>query len=67
MPPMETVKNSSTLGPMPSSGDRTDFERATPAKNARNHRHRRLGSNVLPFSRCDEMGMTIESSERTTS
>ena len=32
MPPMESVKNSSTLGPIPSSGARTDLERATPAK-----------------------------------
>jgi hypothetical protein len=29
---MLTVKNSSTEGPMPSSGVRTDCERATPAK-----------------------------------
>ena len=32
MPPMDTVKNSSTDGPMPSSGPRTVFERHTPAK-----------------------------------
>ena len=32
MPPIDTVKNSSTLGPTPSSGVRTLFDRATPAK-----------------------------------
>jgi len=32
MPPSDTVKNSSTLGPMPSSGARTLLDRATPAK-----------------------------------
>lgn len=32
MPPIERVKYSSTAGPMPSSGARTDLERAMPAK-----------------------------------
>ena len=31
-PPIDSVKNSSTVGPMPSSGPRTDLDRATPAK-----------------------------------
>ena len=32
MPPSDRVKNSSTDGPMPSSGPRTVFDRHTPAK-----------------------------------
>ena len=32
MPPRERVKNSSSRGPIPSSGERTLFDLATPAK-----------------------------------
>lgn len=56
-PPIETVKNSSTFGPMPSSGVRTDCDRAMPAKKksgfakANGARWSRVGSGCVEGAR----------------